>query len=77
MIKRSLLTEMVNEVLTVMRELAHTGITMLIVTHEMGFAREVADQVEQGEGAFSRTARTAFFNPDQAGAGHRRDWSGF
>lgn len=37
--------EMVNEVLTVMRELAHTGITMLVVTHEMGFAREVADRV--------------------------------
>jgi len=37
--------EMVNEVLQVMRELAHTGITMLIVTHEMGFAREVADRI--------------------------------
>jgi general L-amino acid transport system ATP-binding protein len=37
--------EMVNEVLIVMRELAHTGITMLVVTHEMGFAREVADRV--------------------------------
>ena len=36
---------MVNEVLAVMRELAHTGITMLVVTHEMGFAREVADRV--------------------------------
>jgi len=29
----------------VMRELAHTGITMLVVTHEIGFAREVADRV--------------------------------
>jgi len=37
--------EMVNEVLAVMRELAHSGITMLVVTHEMGFAREVADRV--------------------------------
>lgn len=37
--------EMVNEVLSVMRELAHTGITMLVVTHEMGFAKEVADRV--------------------------------
>jgi general L-amino acid transport system ATP-binding protein len=37
--------EMVNEVLSVMRELAHTGITMLVVTHEIGFAREVADRV--------------------------------
>ncbi|MEJ6001261.1 amino acid ABC transporter ATP-binding protein [Paucibacter soli] len=37
--------EMVHEVLSVMREMAHTGITMLVVTHEMGFAREVADRV--------------------------------
>lgn len=37
--------EMISEVLTVMKELAHTGITMLIVTHEMGFAREVADRI--------------------------------
>jgi ABC-type polar amino acid transport system ATPase subunit len=37
--------EMIKEVLDVMRELAHTGITMLVVTHEMGFAREVADRV--------------------------------
>ncbi len=37
--------EMVNEVLEVMRELAHSGITMLIVTHEMAFAREVADRI--------------------------------
>jgi general L-amino acid transport system ATP-binding protein len=37
--------EMVNEVLAVMRELAYSGITMLVVTHEMGFAREVADRI--------------------------------
>lgn len=37
--------EMVQEVLDVMKGLAHTGITMLIVTHEMGFAKEVADRV--------------------------------
>ena len=37
--------EMVNEVLDVMVELAHEGMTMLCVTHEMGFAREVADRV--------------------------------
>jgi len=37
--------EMVNEVLLVMRDLAESGMTMLIVTHEMGFAREVADRV--------------------------------
>jgi general L-amino acid transport system ATP-binding protein len=37
--------EMINEVLDVMKELANQGITMLCVTHEMGFARSVADRV--------------------------------
>ncbi|UCG39997.1 MAG: amino acid ABC transporter ATP-binding protein [Acidimicrobiia bacterium] len=37
--------EMVNEVLQAMKELAQSGMTMLVVTHEMGFAREVADRV--------------------------------
>ena len=37
--------EMVGEVLDVMKELAHDGMTMAVVTHEMGFAREVADRV--------------------------------
>lgn len=37
--------EMVSEVLTVMQELAKSGMTMICVTHEMGFAREVADRV--------------------------------
>ncbi len=37
--------EMVGEVLDVMKELAHQGMTMVVVTHEMGFAREVADRV--------------------------------
>jgi polar amino acid transport system ATP-binding protein/general L-amino acid transport system ATP-binding protein len=37
--------EMVGEVLDVMRKLAGTGVTMIIVTHEMGFARQVADRV--------------------------------
>jgi len=37
--------EMIKEVLDVMRELAHSGMTMIVVTHEMGFAREVADRI--------------------------------
>ena len=37
--------EMVKEVLDVMKELAHTGMTMVVVTHEMGFAREVGNRV--------------------------------
>mgnify|MGYP001644552564 CR=1 FL=1 len=37
--------EMVQEVLNVMKELAREGMTMVVVTHEMGFAREVGDRV--------------------------------
>ena len=37
--------EMVGEVLDVMKELAGTGMTMVVVTHEMGFAREVGNRV--------------------------------
>jgi polar amino acid transport system ATP-binding protein len=37
--------ELVGEVLTVMKELARSGMTMMVVTHELGFAREVADTV--------------------------------
>ena len=37
--------EMVGEVLKVMRDLADSGMTMVVVTHEMGFAKEVADQI--------------------------------
>ena len=37
--------EMIKEVLDVMKELAHTGITMVVITHEMGFAKEVADRI--------------------------------
>ena len=37
--------EMIKEVLDVMKELAQSGMTMLVVTHEMGFAREVADRI--------------------------------
>jgi len=36
---------MVKEVLDVIKSLAHTGITMVIVSHEMGFAREIADRI--------------------------------
>jgi general L-amino acid transport system ATP-binding protein len=59
--------EMVNEVLAVMRELAHTGITMLVVTHEMGFAREVADRLiffDLGVILEDTTPQAFFSNPD-------------
>jgi len=63
--------EMVNEVLAVMRELAHTGITMLVVTHEMGFAREVADRLiffDQGAILEDTTPKEFFSNPAHARA---------
>jgi arginine/lysine/histidine transport system ATP-binding protein len=59
--------EMVKEVLDVMKTLAHTGMTMAIVTHEMGFAREVADRVLFLDGGFlvEDAAPEAFFsNPN-------------
>ncbi|GAA3999025.1 amino acid ABC transporter ATP-binding protein [Comamonas faecalis] len=58
--------EMVQEVLDVMRELAHGGMTMIVVTHEMGFAREVADRVmffDQGCIAHDAPPAEFFANP--------------
>ena len=58
--------EMVQEVLDVMRELAKAGMTMIIVTHEMGFAREVADRVmffDQGRIAAEAPPAEFFGNP--------------
>lgn len=55
--------EMINEVLSVMVELAQEGMTMLCVTHEMGFARKVADKVVfMDGGSIVETSETqAFF----------------
>ncbi|MCX7792156.1 MAG: amino acid ABC transporter ATP-binding protein [Chloroflexaceae bacterium] len=58
--------EMIKEVLDVMRELATSGITMLCVTHEMGFAREVADRVvfmDRGQIVEENTPELFFENP--------------
>ena len=44
--------EMVGEVLTVMKELARDGMTMVVVTHEIGFAREVADRIVFMDGGY-------------------------
>lgn len=44
--------EMVGEVLTVMKELARSGMTMIVVTHEMGFAREVASRIVFMDGGY-------------------------
>ena len=49
---RALDPEMVGEVLAVMKELARDGMTMVVVTHEIGFAREVADRVIFMEGGY-------------------------
>ena len=58
--------EMIQEVLDVMVELAHTGITMVCVTHEMGFAKQVADRVlfmADGEILEEGTPEHFFVNP--------------
>jgi polar amino acid transport system ATP-binding protein len=59
--------EMVGEVLTVIRDLAHKGMTLICVTHEMGFAREVADRILfMDEGAIlERAPPEEFFNRPQ------------
>jgi len=59
--------EMIKEVLDVMKELAVSGMTMLVVTHEMGFAREVADRVlffDYGTIVESGTPEHFFTNPE-------------
>lgn len=58
--------EMIGEVLDVMRSLAHKGMTMVIVTHEMGFAREVADVVvfmDEGQILEISSSSEFFSNP--------------
>ncbi len=60
--------EMIKEVLDVMKELAQTGMTMIVVTHEMGFAREVADRIifmESGEIVEEGTPEHFFTNPTE------------
>ena len=58
--------EMIGEVLEVMKTLAHEGMTMVVVTHEMGFAREVSDRVvfmDEGQIVEEGTAEHFFTNP--------------
>ncbi len=58
--------EMIKEVLDVMVELAETGMTMLVVTHEMGFAREVAHRVifmDEGQIVEENEPAAFFYNP--------------
>ena len=58
--------EMVNEVLDVMKDLAQSGMTMMCVTHEMGFARQVADRVlfvDQGKILEDTNPEELFSNP--------------
>ena len=58
--------EMISEVLGVMRDLAQNGMTMLVVTHEMGFARDVADEVvfmDKGKIIERNDSESFFDNP--------------
>ena len=60
--------EMIKEVLDVMKELATSGMTMMVVTHEMGFAREVADRVifmEEGQIVETGTPEHFFIDPQE------------
>ena len=60
--------ELVGDVLEIVRELAHGGLTMLLATHEMGFAKEVASQVcflDQGSICERGTAIDIFENPKE------------
>ncbi len=59
--------EMVGEVLEVMKDLAHSGMTMVVVTHEMGFAKEVGDRVlfmDEGKLVEDAPPEKFFSNPD-------------
>jgi polar amino acid transport system ATP-binding protein len=61
--------ELVGEVLAVMRDLAKSGMTMIVVTHELGFAREVANRVlfmDQGQVVETGTPDQVFNDPQQA-----------
>ena len=61
--------ELVGDVLQVMKDLAATGMTMIVVTHEMGFAREVADSVffmDEGVVVESGTPEQVLGNPQEA-----------
>ena len=60
--------ELVGEVLSVMKDLAREGMTMLVVTHEMGFARDVADRVifmDKGYIVEEGTPEEIFTNPKE------------
>ena len=61
--------EMVGEVLDVMKNLANSGVTMLVVTHEMGFARQAADRVvfmDEGKIIETGSPEEMFDAPKQA-----------
>ena len=61
--------EMIGEVLDIMKEVAARGITMLVVTHEMGFARNVANRIffmDGGKIAVDDTPKNVFENPQNA-----------
>ena len=64
----SLDPEMVGEVLDVMQKLAHSGVTMIVVTHEMGFASQVADRVifmDAGKIVETGTPKEIFESPGE------------
>ena len=66
--KESVSNQMVGEVLDLIKDLAHDGMTMVIVTHEMSFARDVADRaifMDQGRIVEQGVAKALFADPQQ------------
>jgi polar amino acid transport system ATP-binding protein len=62
----ALVPELIGDVLSVLKKVAYEGLTMIVVTHEMGFAREVADRVivmAEGELIEDANPETLFSNP--------------
>ena len=77
--------ELIGEVLEVMQKLAEEGMTMLVVTHEMGFAREVSDRIvfmENGKIVEEGPPKQLFYNPKYERTreflveNHRAVWQG-
>ena len=59
--------EMVNEILDEIKKLTHTGLTNILVTHEMGFAKEVADEIifmDEGMIVEAGNAKSFFIEPN-------------
>ena len=70
--------EMVGEVLNVMKQLANEGMTMVVVTHEMGFAKEVGDRIMfMDEGSSTKRVRRRNYSTTREGERTKEFWERF